>query len=121
MRAWEFLGEDRSPPSMPVTLRALNKMKHEKRREEASEQKRLALMPLIYGDAARRREQLENERLELEMQQLRAEIAATEAETAAKSGMAVTANARSGITAKEKSHDKITKLARNGLGRKMKE
>ncbi len=67
MRAWEFLGENRSPPSPPVTLRALNKLKLEAQAKAREEQARFALMPLIYGNADRRREQLELERLELEM------------------------------------------------------
>ncbi len=109
MRAWEFLGEHRAPPSPPVTLRSLNKLKHEMRAREKSDQERFALFPLIYGDTDRKREQLELERMELEMAQLRAEIAATEAETAAteaeiaaKSTMALTKNAKSGIDAMEK-------------------
>ena len=121
MRAWEFLGEHRSPPSPPVTLRALHKLKHEMRAREKSEQERFALFPLIYGDMDRKREQLELERMELEMAQLRGEIAATEAETAAKSAMVIHKNAKSGIAAVAKSRGQITKLANNGLGRKLKE
>ncbi len=99
MRAWEFLGEDRSPPSPPVTLRSLNKLKHEMRAREILDQERFALFPLIYGDMDRKREQLALERMELEMAQLRAEIAATKAETAAGSAMAIHKNAKSGIAA----------------------
>ncbi len=120
MRAWEFLGEHRSPPSMPVTLRSLNKLKHEMRAREKSDQERFALFPLIYGDMDRKREQLELERMELEMAQLRAEIAATEAETAARSAMVIHKNAKSGIAAMEKSRGQISKQAKNGLGRKLK-
>ncbi len=120
MRAWEFLGEHRAPPSPPVTLRSLNKLKHEMRAREKSEQERFALFPLMYGDTSQHREQLELERMELEMAQLRAEIAAAEAETAAKSAITITKNAKSGISAKAKSRGQITKLAKNGLGRKLK-
>ena len=120
MRAWEFLGEDQSPPSPPVTLRSLNKLKHEMRAREKSDQERFALFPLIYGDADRRREMLELERMELEMAQLRAEIAATESEAASQSAMTITKNAKSGIAATEIRQDHITKLAKNGLGRNMK-
>ena len=121
MRAWEFLGEHRAPPSPPVTLRALHKMKLEAQAKTREEQERYALMPLMYGKADRRREQLELERLELEMAQLRAEIAATESETASKSAMVTHKNARSGIAAMAKSRGQITKLAKNGLGRELKE
>ncbi len=120
MRAWEFLGEDRLPLSPPVTLRALHKMKLEAQAKTREEQERYALMPLMYGNADRRRDQLELERLELEMAQLRAEIAATEAETAAKSAMVIHKNAKSGSAAMQKSRDQITKLAKDGLGRKLK-
>ncbi len=120
MRAWEFLGEDRAPPSPPVTLRSINKLKHEMRAQEKSDQERFALFPLIYGDTGRRREQLELERLELEMAQLRAEIAATEAETASKTAMVIHKNAKSGIAAMAKNRGQDTKLAKNGLGRELK-
>ncbi len=114
MRAWEFLGEDQSPPSPPVTLRSLNKLKHEMRAREKSDQERFALFPLMYGDTSQHREQLELERMELEMAQLRAEIVATESETASKSAMVIHKNAKSGIAAKAKSQDHINKLAKNG-------
>jgi len=90
------------------------------RAQEKSDQERFALFPLIYGDMDGKREQLELERLELEMAQLRAEIAATEVETAAKSAMVIHKNAKSGIAATVIRQDHITKLAKNGLGRKLK-
>ena len=80
----------------------------------------MALMPLMYGDADRRREQLELERMELEMAQLRADINATNTETAAKSPMAIHDIAKSGIDAAEKSQQKLTKLAKSGIGRSLK-
>jgi hypothetical protein len=95
-------------------------MKLEAQSKAREEQERFALMPLMYGNADRRREQLELERLELEMAQLRAEIGATEAETATKSAMVVHKNARSGIAAMEKNRGQITKLAKNGRGRRLK-
>ncbi len=121
MRAWEFLSEHRAPPSPPVTLRALHKMELEAQAKAREEQERYALMPLMYGDPDKRREQLELERLELEMAQLRAEIAAIELETASKSATVIHKNAKSGIAATVIRHDHITKLAKNGLGRKLKE
>ncbi len=120
MRAWEFLSEDQSPPSPPITLRSLNKLKHEMRAQEKSDQERFALFPLIYGDTSQHREQLELERMELEMAQLRAEIAATEAETASKSAIILHKNAKSGIASMTKNRGQITKLAKNGLGRELK-
>jgi hypothetical protein len=112
MRAWEIL-ENRNPPSKAITLRALHKMKLEAQAKAREEQERFALMPLIYGDLDRKRKMLE-------LAQLRAEIAATEAETAAKSAMVIHKNAKSGIAATQIHQDHITKLAKNGLGRKLK-
>jgi len=120
MRAWEFLGEHRAPPSPPITLRALHKMKLEVQSKAREERERFALMPLIYANSGRRREQLELERMALEMAQLRAEIAATEAETVAKSAMVIHRNVTSGIAAMQKNRGQITNLAKNGLGRKLK-
>ncbi len=120
MRAYEFL-ENRNPPSHPLTLRALHKLKHEGKAKEESENQRLELLPKMYGNPARRREMLELERLELEMAQMRAEIAATEAETAATSRDAVSDMARSGIAAGKLMDRKVTALARDGmLGRRKK-
>ncbi|TFH50822.1 MAG: hypothetical protein E4H01_01370 [Lysobacterales bacterium] len=120
MRAWEFLGEHRSPPSMPITLRALHKLRLDAKRREASEQERQAIMQVMYADPSAEQEQLELERLRLELDQLRAETEATKSETEAKSAIALTKNAKSGLAAMERNQDHITKLAKNGLGRKMK-
>ena len=120
MRAYEIL-ENRNPPSHPLTLRALHKLKHEEKARKESERERLALLPLIYGNLERHRERLELERLELEMAQMKAEIAATEAEVGLKSREAVSDMARSGIAAGKFMDRKVTDLARDGmLGRKKK-
>ena len=120
MRAYEIL-ENRNPPSHPLTLRALHKLKHESKAREESERERLALLPLIYGNLERRRERLELERLELEMAQMKAEIAATEAEVGLKSREAVSDMARSGIKAENQSDQKVTAMAKDGmLGRRKK-
>ena len=119
MRAWE-LNENNDPPTKPITLRALHKLKIEAKAEAKSEQERLAFMLVMYGDSDRRREQLELERLELEMMQLRADINATNMETASKSAMVVHTNAQSGIDAAEKSQQKLTKMAKSGIGRTLK-
>ena len=120
MRAWEIL-ENYDPPSKPLTLRALHKMKHEGKAREESENRRLELMPKMYGNPARRREILELERLELELAQMRAEITATEAEVGLKSREAVSDMARSGIAAAKSMDRKVTDLARDGmLGRRKK-
>lgn len=119
MRAYEFL-ENLDPPSKPLTLRAIHKLKHEGGAREESENRRLELMPKMYGNPARRREELELERLELELRQMRAEIAATVAEVGLKSREAVSDMARSGIAGAELADQKVTALAKRGVGRRKK-
>ncbi len=120
MRAYEIL-ENLDPPSKIITLRALHKLKHDGKAREESENRRLELMPKMYGNPARRREILELERLELELAQMRAEIAATEAEVGLKSREAVSDMSRSGIKAAKQSDQKVTALAKDGmLGRRKK-
>ncbi len=120
MRAYEIL-ENYDPPSKPITLRAVHKLKHETRAREESENRRLELMPKMYGNPARRRECLELERLELELAQMKAEIAATEAEVGLKSREAVSDMARSGIAAGKLMDRKVTDMARDSmLGRRKK-
>ena len=119
MRAYEFL-ENRNPPSHPLTLRAIHKLKHEGRAREESENRRLELLPRMYGNPEIRRERLELERLELELRQMRAEIAATEAEIGLKSREAVSDMARSGIAGAESADQKFTDLAKRGVGRRKK-
>ncbi len=119
MRAWE-LKEHSDPPTKPITIRALHKLKIEAKAKAQQDQERMAFMPIMYADSDRRREQLELERLELEMAQLRADINATNAETAAKSAISLHRNAKSGIKSAENNQQKLTKLAKSGLGRKLK-
>ncbi len=119
MRAWE-LTENDDPPSNPITIRALHKLKIEAKAKAQSDQERMAFMPIMYGDSDRRREQLELERLELEMAQLRADINATNAETAAKSAMALSKNAQSGIEAAKRQKQKFNKNVKAGVGRSLK-
>ncbi len=74
----------------------------------------------MYSNTQWRLEQLELERMELELSQLRAEIAAMEAETKAKSRNSIFDMARSGIKAQNQTEQKITALAKRGLGRRKK-
>ena len=121
MRAWEILIENYDPPSKPLTLRALHKLKNEEKAREESERDRLELLPLIYGNPERRREKLELERLELELRQMRAEIAATVAEVGLKSRDRISDMARLGIKAANQSDQKVTAMAKDGmLGRRKK-
>ncbi len=65
MRAREIL-ENRQPRSKPVTLGNPNELKHDQRVRDKAERKRRALIPIMYGDAKGRREQLELLCLELD-------------------------------------------------------
>ncbi len=119
MRAYEIL-ENRDPPSKPITIRSLHKLKHESKLRSAAQQQHKALYPIMYSNTQWRREQLELERMELELSQLRAEIAATQAETKAKNTDAISVMARSGIKAQNQSEQRITALAKRGVGRRKK-
>jgi hypothetical protein len=122
MRAHEFISEEDYGVSIsqPVTLRNLHKMKHEKRRDEASERQRLAIMRVMYVDPASEQERLELERLRLGLEKMKAEIVATNAETNAKTKEAISSMAQSGIEAERDSRQKIAKQAKRGLGRRKK-
>lgn len=117
MRAWEIM-EDRQPRSEPVTLRHLNQINREKKARDESERKRLELIPVMYRNTQHRRESLEIQRLELELAQLQQEI-----ETEQKSATydAIGKMAKSGIDAIEQSEDRLTQLARSGIGRNRKQ
>jgi len=98
-------------------------MKLDKKRHEAAEKERRAIMQVMYSDPASEQEQIDLERQRLELAQLRADIAKTEAETAEtanKFAMVIHKNAKSGIDAAEKNDQKLTKLAKSSLGRELK-
>ena len=78
-----------------------------------------------------RENQLDNERQTIKLRkkslanrqakaQMRAEILATNVESASKSAMAIHRSAKSGIKADHNQRQKITKLAKSGLGRELK-
>ena len=119
MRAWEIM-ENRRRRTKPITIRGLHKLKKEEKRRSAVQRERRALVPIMYSNTQWRREQLELERLELEMIQLKAEIAATKAETKTKNTNAIFDMARSGIKAQNQTEQRITALAKRGLGRRKK-
>jgi hypothetical protein len=120
MRAWEILTENYVPPSRQMTVRHLHDLKKEEKNRLSNDQKRRSIIPIMYGDSQWEREMLELERMRLELAQMRAEIAATEAETAAKSRDAISDMARSGIKAENQTKQKITAMAKRGLGRRKK-
>ena len=119
MRAYEFL-ENREPPSKPITLLNLHQMKLAAKRKQEAEKERRTLMAIMYSDPASEQERNDLERQRLELAQIRAEIAATNAETASKSATLLHKNAKRGIKAADKNQQKLTKLAKKGLGRELK-
>lgn len=119
MRAWELMEKPRLRRT-PITIRGLHQQKKEDKQRLASEKKRKALVPIMYGDSQWEREILELERMRLELDQLRAEIAATDADTKANSRDKISDMARSGIKAEDHSEQKIAVMAKRGLGRRKK-
>ncbi len=120
MRAYEFIKENREPPSKPITLRALHQMKLDQKRHQEAEKERRAIMQVMYSDPESEQEQIDLERQRLELDQLRAEIAATKAETKNKSAIALHNNAKSGLKSEKQQQQKLTKQAKSGLGRDLK-
>jgi hypothetical protein len=120
MRAYEFLFENREPPSKPITIRALHKMKLAAKRHEAAENERRAIMRVMYSDPDSEQEKNDLERQRLELEQLRAEILDTNTETANKSAIALHNNAKQGIKSAQKTKQHLTKLVKSALGRELK-
>ena len=119
MRAYEFL-ENREPPSKPITLRGLHKMKLEQKRHQAAEIERHNLMRIMYSQQPSEQEQIDLEKQQLELAQLRADINATNVETAFKSAIALHSSAQSGIDSKTKNQQKFNKTIKSALGRDLK-
>ena len=119
MRAYEFL-ENREPPSKPITLRGLHKMKLEQKRHQAAEKERHAIMQVMYSDPASEQEKHDLVKQRLELAQLRADINATNVETASKSAIALHNNAKFGIKSANKQKQKFVNNIKSGLGRELK-
>ena len=117
MRAWEFIGEGNQPPSNPITLRSLNKLKIRARQKSAEDQQRFALMPLIYGNSEHIKDQLDIQRQKLEIQQLEMQI---RKEQDSETYDAISAMAKSGIDAADENKKKLAGMAKSGLGRSRK-
>ncbi len=124
MRAWEFLNEAYgASPTHPMTLRHLYKMRKKISKDQKQEQEKNFIRRIMYSDNSWKLEALEIARLELELSELQASINKTEAETTEvddKNAMALHRSAQSGIDSAEKNHQRITKLAKRGLGRELK-
>ncbi len=79
MRAWEIISEDITP-TMPVTLKALNLINRQKRKQDAKyEWRTKVLMPVMYGldypgDAESERRELELDRREIALDKREAEL-----------------------------------------------
>jgi hypothetical protein len=108
MRAWEILTEhdDRYPPSKPLTLRALHKIKHEQRQREKNEARRRRLLPIMYGQDDQReieiaKRDLDNDRREIALDKREAELDLLNQQ----------------IQQSEKSHDHIKNMAKRWISK----
>jgi hypothetical protein len=111
MRAWEFLTEqrDRKPP---ITLRALNQIKHDDKARAASRARQLDLVKVMYGNPAKEHERIDLEKARLEFAQLKAEIADQESDALADSFEHISKSALSASAAGRKDAQAVTKMAR---------
>ena len=124
MRAYEFMTEDYGvSPSHRMTLRDLHKKRLKIDHDQKQEQEKNFIRSIMYSDNSWKLEALEIARLELELAELRASINKTDAEAAEvanNSAITLQRSAKSGVDAAEKSKNHVTKLAKRGLGRKIK-
>ena len=124
MRAYEFMTEDYGvSPSHRMTLRDLHKKRLKIDHDQKQEQEKNFIRSIMYSDNSWKLEALEIARLELELSELRASINKTNAETnevANQNATALQRSAKSGIDAAEKNQEKLTKLAKSGIGRNLK-
>lgn len=78
MRAFEIITETRKEP---ITLRQLNRLKHQAKHRRKLDGERSRLVSVMYRDHQHDQEQLEFDRAQMELAQLRAEVSQTQAET----------------------------------------
>jgi hypothetical protein len=78
MRAFEIITEARQEP---ITLRQLNRLKHQTKHRRKLDGERSRLVSVMYRDHRHDQEQLEFDRAQMELAQLRAEVSQTQAET----------------------------------------
>ena len=110
-------------PSHRMTLRDLHNKRLKITRDKKQEQEKNFIRSIMYSDNSWKLEALEIARLELELAELRANINKTKTETAEvadKSAIALHRSAQSGIDAAKKNDQKLTKLAKSGVGRNLK-
>lgn len=117
MRAHEFISEEKSK-FRGITLRQLNKEKHDYTRRKASLERRQRLIPLMYANPAIEIERIDLEKARLELEQQKVELAATKAEYRAETSAAISCMAKAGSEADQQSRSKISNLARTEMRRR---
>jgi len=113
MRAYEFL----NPDQPKVTLRHLNQLKHRQKRKEQAEAERAAMMPLMYGNPD---DYFAYKKNQLELATLKAKYEEAMAKAENEQSQHVHDMAASGIKASNYQDQKVTQLAKQGLGRSKK-
>lgn len=117
MRAYEFINEGQTN-FRGITLRQLNKEKHDFMRRKASLERRQRLIPLMYINPGKAHERLELEKSRLELEQQKAELAATKIETHAEVSKAISGMAKAGSEADQKDRSKVTDMAKTEMRRR---
>ena len=117
MRAHEFINEGKSE-FRGITLRQLNKEKHDYMRRKASLERRQRLIPIIYGNPGKAHEQLEFEKAQLELEQQKAELVAARREARIESDEAIVQLAKDGAKAGQVGRSKVADLARTEMRRR---
>ena len=119
MRAHEFIDEGKSE-FRGITLRQLNREKHDYMWRKASLERRRQLIPIIYGNPGKAHERLEFEKAQLELEQQKAELAAARQGARIGSDDAVAELAMDGAKAGQIGRSKVTKMARTEMRRRKK-
>ena len=98
MRAWEFISEGRTRnPS--ISLRHINRLKHENARRSEQTEWRQALRNILYANPELEQQHIELVKARLELEQMRAEIEEKKAEAWDETVEAISDMARSGSAA----------------------
>lgn len=119
MRAWEFIteGQTRNPS---ISLRHINRLKHENARRAEQTEQRLALRNIMYANPELEQQHIELVKARLELEQLQAEIAAGKAEAWDETAEAITDMAQSGSAAARSNEEKVEHMAKAEMRRKKK-
>jgi hypothetical protein len=117
MRAHEFILEQGSR-NRGITLRQMNRAKHDYKRRKASLDRRKRLVRVMYTNPAKEHERIDLEKSRLELEQQKAELAATKANTQADLPMAISTMAKAGSEAEHQRRSKLSNMAKSEMRRR---